>query len=60
MEHPISLGRSSLPVPRLGVGAMTWGDPTGLARWHPAKLAYGGAHGFDEERRASRRAWQRA
>jgi aryl-alcohol dehydrogenase-like predicted oxidoreductase len=52
MEHHIFLGRSSLPVPRLGVGAMTWGDPTGLARWHPAKIAYGGAHGLDEERRA--------
>lgn len=31
---------------------MTWGDPTGLARWNPAKLAYGGAHGFEEEKRA--------
>jgi len=31
---------------------MTWGDPTGLARFHPAKIAYGGAHGFDEEKRA--------
>lgn len=31
---------------------MTWGDPAGLARWTPAKLAYGGAHGFDEEKRA--------
>lgn len=31
---------------------MTWGDPTGLARWTPAKLAYGGAHGFAEEKRA--------
>ena len=31
---------------------MTWGDPSGLARWNPAKLAYGGAHGFEEEKRA--------
>lgn len=31
---------------------MTWGDPSGLARWTPAKLAYGGAHGVDEEKRA--------
>jgi aryl-alcohol dehydrogenase-like predicted oxidoreductase len=31
---------------------MTWGDPSGLARWNPAKLAYGGAHGFEEEQRA--------
>jgi aryl-alcohol dehydrogenase-like predicted oxidoreductase len=31
---------------------MTWGDPSGLARWTPAKLGYGGAHGPDEEQRA--------
>ena len=47
-----SLGKSDLQVPRLGVGAMTWGAPSGLARLSPAKLAYGGAHGFEEERRA--------
>ncbi len=29
---------------------MTWGDPMGLARLNPAKLAYGGAHGFAEEK----------
>lgn len=52
MEHATTLGRSGLQVPRLGVGAMTWGDPKGLARLTPAKLAYGGAHGYDEEKRA--------
>ncbi|HEX9131628.1 MAG TPA: aldo/keto reductase [Ktedonobacteraceae bacterium] len=52
MEITTTLGRSDLHVPRLGVGAMTWGDPTGLARLNPAKLAYGGAHGFAEEKRA--------
>jgi aryl-alcohol dehydrogenase-like predicted oxidoreductase len=31
---------------------MTWGEARGLARFHPAKLAYGGAHGAEEERRA--------
>ena len=36
----------------MGVGAMTWGDAKGLARFHPAKTAYGGAHGFEEEKRA--------
>lgn len=51
-QKTIPLGRSSLQVPRLGVGAMTWGDATGLARFHPAKTAYGGAQGFDEEKRA--------
>ncbi len=31
---------------------MTWGDPRGLSRLNPAKLAYGGAHGVAEEQRA--------
>ena len=31
---------------------MTWGQPRGLARWTPAQLAYGPAHGADEEGRA--------
>jgi aryl-alcohol dehydrogenase-like predicted oxidoreductase len=52
MAETTALGKSDLQVPRLGVGAMTWGDATGLARLHPAKLAYGGAHGFEEEKRA--------
>lgn len=52
MEQMSTLGRSPLRVPRLGVGAMTWGEPKGLARLNPAKLAYGGAHGAEEEQRA--------
>jgi aryl-alcohol dehydrogenase-like predicted oxidoreductase len=52
MEQDNLLGKSSLRVPRLGVGAMTWGDAKGLARLHPAKIAYGGAHGYDEEKSA--------
>lgn len=52
MEHSAILGRSNLHVPRMGVGAMTWGDPQGLARLHPAKTAYGGSHGIEEEKRA--------
>ena len=52
MEHTTSLGRSDLQVSRMGVGAMVWGDPTGLARLHPAKTAYGGSHGYEEEKRA--------
>jgi aryl-alcohol dehydrogenase-like predicted oxidoreductase len=36
----------------MGVGAMVWGDPKGLARLHPAQTAYGGAHGPEQERRA--------
>ena len=52
MTGKISLGQSDLQVSRLGVGTMTWGNPSGLARWNPAKLVYGGAHGFEEEKRA--------
>ena len=52
MKSRTMLGKSYLEVPRLGVGAMTWGDPKGLARLHPAKTAYGGAHGIEEEKHA--------
>lgn len=52
MEPKTSLGQSHLQVPRLGLGVMTWGDAKGLARLHPAKTAYGGAEGFEEEKRA--------
>ena len=31
---------------------MTWGNPSGRSRWGPAKLAYGGAAGPEEEQRA--------
>jgi aryl-alcohol dehydrogenase-like predicted oxidoreductase len=52
IDARLPLGRSSLSVSRLGVGVMTWGDARGLARLHPAKLAYGGAENRDEEQRA--------
>jgi aryl-alcohol dehydrogenase-like predicted oxidoreductase len=53
MNGPSTLGRSDLVVPAMGVGAMTWGDPSGRARWTPAKLAYGGGPASrDEEQRA--------
>lgn len=52
MEHETRLGQSHLYVPRMGVGAMTWGEAKGLARLHPAKTAYGEAHGAEEEKRA--------
>jgi aryl-alcohol dehydrogenase-like predicted oxidoreductase len=52
MSDRFRLGRSDLEVPRLGVGAMTWGSPSGRSRWGPAKLAYGGTAGPEEEQRA--------
>jgi aryl-alcohol dehydrogenase-like predicted oxidoreductase len=52
MDGRTTLGRSTLEVPRLGVGAMTWGEAGGIARLHPAQMAYGAAHGYEEEKRA--------
>jgi aryl-alcohol dehydrogenase-like predicted oxidoreductase len=52
MENQQPLGRSALHVSRLGLGVMTWGEAAGLARFHPAKIAYGGAEGPAEEQRA--------
>jgi len=51
MEHT-SLGRSDLQVPRMGLGAMVWGQPTGRGRWTPAQLAYGPSESAAEEQRA--------
>ena len=52
MANKISLGHSDLQVSRIGIGAMTWGQPKGMARWTPAQMAYGPAHGAAEEERA--------
>jgi aryl-alcohol dehydrogenase-like predicted oxidoreductase len=52
MTDRIRLGRSALEVPRLGVGAMTWGSPSGRSRWGPAKVVYGGTAGPEEEQLA--------
>jgi aryl-alcohol dehydrogenase-like predicted oxidoreductase len=52
MADRIRLGANGIEVPRLGVGAMTWGSPSGRSRWGPAKLAYGCTQGPEEEQRA--------
>jgi aryl-alcohol dehydrogenase-like predicted oxidoreductase len=52
MNNTMELGRSGLMVPRMGIGAMTWGQPKGLARWTPAQRAYGPSDGPAEEERA--------
>jgi len=48
----MTLGKSDLHVPRMGIGAMVWGQPKGMARWTPAQLAYGPSHGTAEEEEA--------
>src|SRR6185503_20413382 len=49
MNHQMTLGKSDLRVPRMGIGAMVWGQPKGMARWTPAQLSYGPSHGTAEE-----------
>jgi aryl-alcohol dehydrogenase-like predicted oxidoreductase len=45
----ITLGKSGVQVPPLGLGVMVWGVATGLQRLMPAKTAYGGANAADEQ-----------
>ena len=52
MEHTGFLGKSNLRVPRMGVGVMTWGQPSGMSRWTPAQMAYGPSHGREAEQDA--------
>jgi aryl-alcohol dehydrogenase-like predicted oxidoreductase len=47
-----ALGRTSLFVPRLGIGAMTWGDPSLIPRFNPARIGYGLAGSKEEQQRA--------
>lgn len=51
-ERTVALGRSGLVVPRLGVGAMTWGDPATIPWWSPARRAYGLAGSLEDQREA--------
>src|SRR4030095_15775969 len=52
MNHQMTLGKTDLRVPRMGIGAMVWGQPKGMARWTPAQVAYGPSHGTAEEEEA--------
>jgi aryl-alcohol dehydrogenase-like predicted oxidoreductase len=36
----------------MGLGAMVWGQPKGMARWTPAQLAYGPSDGTSQEEQA--------
>jgi aryl-alcohol dehydrogenase-like predicted oxidoreductase len=46
------LGTTDLRVPRLGLGAMVWGDMSAAPRWSPARSAYGPASSLQEQREA--------
>lgn len=51
-ERSIRLGRSALRIPRLGVGTMSWGDPSRLGRFDLGQMAYGPIRGIEEQRAA--------
>jgi aryl-alcohol dehydrogenase-like predicted oxidoreductase len=46
------LGRTELRVPRLGLGAMVWGDMSTAPRWNPARAAYGPTSSEEDQREA--------
>lgn len=45
----MALGRTTLRVPRMGIGAMTWGE---AGTFNPARFGFGFSDGRDEEERA--------
>lgn len=48
----MTAGPPALRLPRIGIGAMTWGDPRAIPRLHLPRLAYGLAESREEEERA--------
>jgi aryl-alcohol dehydrogenase-like predicted oxidoreductase len=46
------LGRTQLRVPRLGLGAMVWGDMSTAPQWNPARRAYGPTSSENDQRDA--------
>lgn len=48
----MSLGRTGLQVPRLGIGVMVWGDMSAAPRWNPARNSYGPTSTMQEQREA--------
>jgi aryl-alcohol dehydrogenase-like predicted oxidoreductase len=49
MAETVTLGRTEVRVPRLGLGVMIWGEASGAQRFMPAKRAYGGTTPADEQ-----------
>ncbi|MCK4750767.1 MAG: aldo/keto reductase, partial [Bacteroidales bacterium] len=47
-KNLMELGQTGLKVSRLGIGAMTWGDPKVAPRLNPARIAYGPANDKEE------------
>jgi aryl-alcohol dehydrogenase-like predicted oxidoreductase len=49
MAETVTLGRTEVRIPRLGLGVMIWGEASGAQRVMPAKSAYGGTNATDEQ-----------
>jgi aryl-alcohol dehydrogenase-like predicted oxidoreductase len=52
MTETVTLGRTEVRVPRLGLGVMVWGEARGAQRFMPAKRAYGGTETPADEQAA--------
>jgi aryl-alcohol dehydrogenase-like predicted oxidoreductase len=48
----MTLGPTDVRVPRLGLGAMVWGDMSTAPRFNPARNAYGPSSSLQEQREA--------
>jgi aryl-alcohol dehydrogenase-like predicted oxidoreductase len=48
----VQLGRTSIRIPRLGVGTMNWGDPSRFGRFDLGQMAYGPIGRLDEQKAA--------
>jgi aryl-alcohol dehydrogenase-like predicted oxidoreductase len=48
----MTLGKSSVQVSRLGLGAMVWGDMSTAPRWNAARNAYGPTSSKEEQQQA--------
>ena len=49
MAETVTLGRTEVRIPRLGLGVMIWGEASGAQRFMPAKSSYGGTNTADEQ-----------
>lgn len=52
IDNSIRIGQSEVITSRIGVGAMTWGDPLLIPRFDPARLGCGLADSKEEQEKA--------
>jgi len=50
--NSLRIGQLEVISSRIGVGAMTWGDPLLIPRLNPARIGYGLANSKEEQKKA--------